>query len=64
VINDMRAGHGVRLAWSDAGDRVFFIASAPGSSGRIASASSRCAPNKCRQPAAWRYGATRPAPVP
>src|SRR5712671_891894 len=30
VITDMRAGHGSRLCWSPAGDRVFFLASGPG----------------------------------
>ena len=33
VINDMRAGHGIRLRWSAEGDRVYFIASGPGVSG-------------------------------
>ncbi|HYL07677.1 MAG TPA: S9 family peptidase, partial [Candidatus Udaeobacter sp.] len=30
VINDMRAGHGARICWSESGDRVYFIASGPG----------------------------------
>jgi dipeptidyl aminopeptidase/acylaminoacyl peptidase len=30
VITDMRAGHGTRLCWSQAGDRVYFQASGPG----------------------------------
>jgi dipeptidyl aminopeptidase/acylaminoacyl peptidase len=33
VISDMRAGHGSRLAWSSAGDRVYFLASGPGVTG-------------------------------
>jgi dipeptidyl aminopeptidase/acylaminoacyl peptidase len=30
VITDMRAGHNSRLAWSQEGDRIFFLASGPG----------------------------------
>ena len=30
LITDMRAGHGSRLCWSPAGDRVYFLASGPG----------------------------------
>src|SRR5579864_963703 len=30
VINDMRAGHGARICWSESGDPVYFIASGPG----------------------------------
>ena len=33
VINDMRAGHGVRLRWSAEGDRIYFLASGPGVTG-------------------------------
>ncbi|HEV1992408.1 MAG TPA: S9 family peptidase, partial [Candidatus Dormibacteraeota bacterium] len=33
VINDMRAGHGVRLRWSAEGDRITFLASGPGVTG-------------------------------
>ncbi|MDQ2923495.1 MAG: S9 family peptidase, partial [Candidatus Dormibacteraeota bacterium] len=33
VINDMRAGHGVRLCWSAEGDRIYFPASGPGVTG-------------------------------
>ncbi len=29
-FTDMRAGHGSRLAWSEAGDRIFFLATGPG----------------------------------
>lgn len=30
VISDMRAGHGARLRWSEAGDRVYFLGSGRG----------------------------------
>ena len=30
VINDMRSGHATRIAWSDAGDRIYFAAAGPG----------------------------------
>ncbi|HLQ15517.1 MAG TPA: prolyl oligopeptidase family serine peptidase [Candidatus Eisenbacteria bacterium] len=33
VINDMRAGHGIRLRWSAEGDRIYFLASSPGVTG-------------------------------
>jgi dipeptidyl aminopeptidase/acylaminoacyl peptidase len=33
VATDMRAGHSVRVKWSEAGDRVFFTSSSPGVSG-------------------------------
>jgi dipeptidyl aminopeptidase/acylaminoacyl peptidase/pSer/pThr/pTyr-binding forkhead associated (FHA) protein len=33
VINDMRAGHDTRIAWSSEGDRIFFLASSPGATG-------------------------------
>jgi acylaminoacyl-peptidase len=33
VINDMRAGHDTRTTWSDAGDRIYFVASSPGATG-------------------------------
>ncbi len=33
LVTDMRAGHGVRICWSRDGDRVFFTASGPGSTG-------------------------------
>lgn len=33
VINDMRAGHDTRIAWSSEGDRVYFLASSPGATG-------------------------------
>ena len=33
VINDMRAGHGIRLCWSAEGDRIYFLASGPGVTG-------------------------------
>ncbi|HET6309410.1 MAG TPA: prolyl oligopeptidase family serine peptidase [Candidatus Nitrosotalea sp.] len=33
VINDMRAGHGIRLRWSAEGDRIYFLASGPGVTG-------------------------------
>jgi dipeptidyl aminopeptidase/acylaminoacyl peptidase/pSer/pThr/pTyr-binding forkhead associated (FHA) protein len=33
VINDMRSGHDTRVTWSAAGDRIYFVASAPGVSG-------------------------------
>jgi acylaminoacyl-peptidase len=31
VVTDMRAGHGAELRWSDAGDRIYFMATGPGS---------------------------------
>ena len=33
LVTDMRAGHGVRIRWSAAGDRLFFTASGPGATG-------------------------------
>ena len=33
LVTDMRAGHGVRICWSSAGDRLFFTASGPGVTG-------------------------------
>src|SRR5579872_3731627 len=33
IVTDMRAGHGVRICWSREGDRVYFTASGPGSTG-------------------------------
>ncbi|HXI96153.1 MAG TPA: prolyl oligopeptidase family serine peptidase, partial [Candidatus Acidoferrum sp.] len=30
IITDMRAGHGSRLTWSAEGDRIYFLASGPG----------------------------------
>ncbi len=30
IITDMRAGHGSRLCWAPAGDRIYFLASGPG----------------------------------
>jgi dipeptidyl aminopeptidase/acylaminoacyl peptidase len=33
VINDMRAGHFIRLVWGPEGDRVHFVASGPGVTG-------------------------------
>ena len=30
IITDMRGGHGVRVRWSKAGDRLFFLSSGPG----------------------------------
>jgi dipeptidyl aminopeptidase/acylaminoacyl peptidase len=33
VSSDMRAGHGVRVSWSQTGDRIYFPSSSPGSSG-------------------------------
>ena len=30
VVTDMRAGHGERVRWSAAGDRLYFVASGPG----------------------------------
>jgi len=33
LVTDMRAGHGVRVCWSSAGDRLFFTASGPGVTG-------------------------------
>ena len=30
VINDMRAGHGVRVCWSAEGDRIYFVCAASG----------------------------------
>jgi dipeptidyl aminopeptidase/acylaminoacyl peptidase len=33
VINDMRAGHGIRLRWSAEGDRIYFLTSGPGATG-------------------------------
>jgi len=30
IITDMRAGHGARIRWSKDGDRVYFLASGPG----------------------------------
>ncbi|HLQ61534.1 MAG TPA: prolyl oligopeptidase family serine peptidase, partial [Candidatus Acidoferrales bacterium] len=35
IITDMRAGHGVRIAWSAEGDRVYFTASGPGVTGLL-----------------------------
>jgi len=33
LVTDMRAGHGMRLCWSRAGDRLYFTASGPGVTG-------------------------------
>ena len=33
IVTDMRAGHGIRICWSREGDRVFFTASGPGTTG-------------------------------
>ncbi len=33
LVTDMRAGHGVRICWSRAGDRLYFTASGPGVTG-------------------------------
>ena len=33
LVTDMRAGHGTRICWSRAGDRVYFTASGPGVTG-------------------------------
>jgi dipeptidyl aminopeptidase/acylaminoacyl peptidase len=33
VINDMRAGHDTRIAWSSEGERIYFLASSPGATG-------------------------------
>ena len=30
VINDMRSGHATRITWSEEGDRIYFLASGPG----------------------------------
>ena len=33
LVTDMRAGHGMRICWSREGDRVYFTASGPGTTG-------------------------------
>ena len=33
IVTDMRAGHGIRICWSREGDRVYFTASGPGTTG-------------------------------
>jgi hypothetical protein len=33
LVTDMRAGHGIRVCWSREGDRVYFTASGPGTTG-------------------------------